>query len=248
MQFHDADQWRVVTGNAERLEVNNTATTGIRIDATSQMRAPIFYDSANTAFYVDPNSSSRLLNLNLGGGSGFDATIHVVGIQGGNGRLTQMSPNGASQAALNIMASRNSGNGDQWWSWGVQTDNTWKIQAGVGFGGNGITIDNSGNFTTTGNVTAFSDIRVKENVEQIGGALDRLQAIRGVTYTRTDLEDKERRYGGVIAQEIEEVLPEAIFERDDRKAVDYNAIIGLLIEAIKELKTKVNDLKQRIEQ
>jgi hypothetical protein len=105
------------------------------------------------------------------------------------------------------------------------------------------TLTTSGNFTATGNVTAYSDIRVKDNVEQIEGALDKVQAIRGVTYNRTDLEDTERRYGGVIAQEIEEVLPEAIFENDDRKAVDYNATIGLLIEAIKELKAEVDTLR-----
>jgi hypothetical protein len=60
IQFHAADQFRVVTGGAERLEVNNTATTGSRIDATSNMRAPIFYDSANTAYYVDAASTSVL--------------------------------------------------------------------------------------------------------------------------------------------------------------------------------------------
>lgn len=93
------------------------------------------------------------------------------------------------------------------------------------------------------NVTAFSDIRIKDNIEQIDGALDRIQRIRGVTYTRTDTSDKERRYAGVIAQEIEEVLPEAIFHSDDIKSVDYNATIGLLIEAIKELKAEVEQLK-----
>jgi hypothetical protein len=110
----------------------------------------------------------------------------------------------------------------------------------------GTSLNVAGAIVAAGNVTAFSDIRVKDNVEQIEGALDRVSRIRGVTYTRTDLDDKERRYGGVIAQEIEAVLPEAIFESGDKKAVDYNATIGLLIEAIKELNTEVNHLKQRI--
>jgi hypothetical protein len=101
----------------------------------------------------------------------------------------------------------------------------------------------AGNILASGNVTAYSDIRVKDNVEQIAGALDRIQRIRGVTYTRTDLEDTERRYAGVIAQEIEEVLPEAIFDSGELKAVDYNATIGLLIEAIKELTARVAQLE-----
>jgi hypothetical protein len=100
-----------------------------------------------------------------------------------------------------------------------------------------------GDILASGNVTAYSDIRVKDNVEQIAGALDRVQRIRGVTYTRTDQADKERRYAGVIAQEIEEVLPEAIFDNGKLKAVDYNATIGLLIEAIKELTARVAQLE-----
>jgi hypothetical protein len=60
IEFHAADQFRVVTGGTERLEVNDTATTGIRIDATADMRAPIFYDRDNTGYYVDPASTTVL--------------------------------------------------------------------------------------------------------------------------------------------------------------------------------------------
>jgi hypothetical protein len=101
----------------------------------------------------------------------------------------------------------------------------------------------AGSILASGNVTAYSDIRVKDNIEQIDGALDRVQRIRGVTYTRTDREDTERRFAGVIAQEIEQVLPEAVFDSGDLKAVDYNATIGLLIEAIKELTARVAELE-----
>jgi hypothetical protein len=101
----------------------------------------------------------------------------------------------------------------------------------------------SGNILATGNITAYSDIHLKENIEQIGGALKRVSAVRGVTYTRNDLEDKARRYGGVVAQELEQVLPEAISQSGSMKAVDYNAVVGLLIEAIKELKAEVEELK-----
>jgi len=75
MQFHAADQWRVVTGGSERLEVNNTATKGIRIDATSQMRSPIYYDSNNTSYYMDPASTSYVAFL----GRRAHQTGHLVG-------------------------------------------------------------------------------------------------------------------------------------------------------------------------
>jgi hypothetical protein len=102
-----------------------------------------------------------------------------------------------------------------------------------------------GSITASGNVTAYSDIRIKANIETIPSALDKLDLIRGVTYTRTDLEDKERRYAGVIAQEIEAVLPEAVGGDEDIKTVDYNATIALLIEAVKELTDKVKALEAK---
>jgi len=108
----------------------------------------------------------------------------------------------------------------------------------------GTSLNVAGSIVAAGNVTAYSDLRVKDNIEQIGGALDRIRHVRGVTYNRTDLENKERRYGGVIAQELEEVLPEAVFDHGDKKSVDYNATIGLLIEAVKELKAEVDELRR----
>jgi hypothetical protein len=110
----------------------------------------------------------------------------------------------------------------------------------------GTSLNVAGAIVAAGNVTAFSDIRVKDNIETVPDALTKLSAIRGVTYTRTDRDDKERRYAGVIAQEIEQVLPEAIFGDENIKTVDYNATIALLIEAVKELKSEVETLKAAI--
>jgi hypothetical protein len=107
----------------------------------------------------------------------------------------------------------------------------------------GTSLNVAGSIVAGGNVTAYSDARVKENIETVDSALHKLAAIRGVTYTRNDLEDKERRYAGVIAQEIEQVLPEAVFDRGDLKSVDYNGTIALLIQAVKELKSELDHLK-----
>ena len=105
-------------------------------------------------------------------------------------------------------------------------------------------IDVTGSVTATGNVTAYSDRRLKDNIQQIEGAVEKVQKLSGNTYTRNDLPDTERRYAGVIAQEVEAVLPEAVSEAEDgTKTVDYNATIALLIEAVKELKAEVDELK-----
>ena len=111
------------------------------------------------------------------------------------------------------------------------------------------TFDDNGNFTATGsitaqaNVTAYSDINLKENIEVIPNALEKVSAIRGVTYDRKDLEGA--RHAGVIAQEVEAVLPEVIqTDEEGIKSVAYGNLVGLLIEAVKELKAEIEDLKK----
>lgn len=102
----------------------------------------------------------------------------------------------------------------------------------------------SGDFTATGDVTAYSDLRIKENIWPIQNALDKVCAIRGVTFTRTDLPDKEARHVGLIAQDVEAVLPEAVSESEDGiKTVAYGNTVALLVEAIKELRAEVEELK-----
>jgi len=99
----------------------------------------------------------------------------------------------------------------------------------------------SGNIYATGNVTAYSDERIKKNINEIPNALDAVDAIRGVTYTRTDTEEDSV---GVIAQEVEAMFPELITENNEgMKSVNYNGLIGVLFSAVKELSAKVRKLE-----
>jgi hypothetical protein len=101
--------------------------------------------------------------------------------------------------------------------------------------------------TASGNVTAYSDIRLKENIEVIPNAIEKVKQIRGVTFTRNDQEDKEARHTGVIAQEVEKVLPEVVSEDNEGvKNVAYGNIVGLLIEAMKEQQETIDKLTGRI--
>jgi hypothetical protein len=110
-----------------------------------------------------------------------------------------------------------------------------------------MTLDSSSNLTVTGEVIANSDIKLKENVEVIPNALEKVTQIRGVTFTRNDQEDKEKRHAGVIAQEVEKVLPEVVMEGNDGiKSVAYGNLVGLLIEAIKEQQEQINNLTDEI--
>ena len=93
------------------------------------------------------------------------------------------------------------------------------------------------------NVTAFSDERLKDNIETLEDGLAKVEQLRGVTYTRDSKENI-----GVIAQEIEKILPEIVLTADDEmgtKSVDYSRITAVLIEAVKELSVRVKELENK---
>jgi len=130
---------------------------------------------------------------------------------------------------------------------GLDNDNVFRIggwQDGVNT--YRFTIDANGNAVARANITAYSDARLKTNVETITNALDTVSKMRGVTYERID---SGTRGVGVIAQEMKEVLPEVVMEAasdDEFMSVAYGNIVGVLIEAIKELKSEIEVLKGQI--
>ena len=116
-----------------------------------------------------------------------------------------------------------------------------------------IALKNNGEIIANSNITAYgsaSDIRLKENIETIKDPIDKVQKLRGVTF---DYKKDGSRSTGLIAQELEEVLPEVVYETVDAydddnkyKAVRYGNIVGLLVEAIKEQQNEITELKELI--
>ena len=111
----------------------------------------------------------------------------------------------------------------------------------------------SGALTVTGqilsnaDVVAYSDARMKTNVAKIESALDKVSKISGYTYDMQGIEFGGQRQAGVLAQELKEVLPEAVVTDDNGYyAVRYTNIIPLLIEALKEEKSKRESLEERL--
>lgn len=112
-----------------------------------------------------------------------------------------------------------------------------------------MTLTSVGDLLVSGDVTAYSasDSRLKTNVVQIGSALEKLKTLNGVTFNWNELaegKDPVQREVGVIAQQVQSVLPEAVTVRDDGfMAVRYEKLVPLLIEAIKELQNEVEQLR-----
>jgi len=102
-----------------------------------------------------------------------------------------------------------------------------------------------GNFTAVGNITAYSDIRHKRNIVKIEDSLNKVHKLSGYTYNR---KDNGKRFTGLIAQEVQEVLPEAVNEDTKGElSVAYGNMTGLLVEAIKELTAQLNTERERVD-
>lgn len=100
-----------------------------------------------------------------------------------------------------------------------------------------------GAINATGDIQGLSDESVKDNVRQITGALDKIEALLGVMYERNDQDGKAST--GLIAQNVKLVMPEVVGQREDGKlTVAYGNLMGLVVEAIKELRAEVNALKK----
>jgi hypothetical protein len=110
-------------------------------------------------------------------------------------------------------------------------------RVGIGTTNPNYALDVTGEIYASGDVIMFSDERKKTNIEVIPNALEKVLQLRGVTFEKLD--DGNRRHAGIIAQEVEKVLPEVVYTAEDgTKSVAYGNLVGLLIEAIKELVEK----------
>ena len=187
------------------------------------------------------STSSISSDLDIAGDSGTDTVTlgsDTLTFDGGTGVTTTVTNNQVSIAIDQAVATSSD----------VQFDSF-----GVGTAASGTT----GEIRATNDITAFysSDQSLKENVRNIDGALDIVSQINGVRFDWTDdyIESKGGADGyfvrkadiGVIAQEIEQVLPEVVAEREDGiKGVKYDRIVSVLIEAVKELKAEIEELKR----
>lgn len=209
----DYEELVAYTGTGFRITSSSTGSTvfvaygsangGYTLSPASS-RAPVFYDSDNTSYYVDAASESVLSTLTLMG-------------------------------ELNLSAS-----GTNY----VDHSGTITFRNQANYV-NSATLTTGGDFTASGNVTAYSDARLKDNVETVSNALDLVSAMRGVTYTRKDTGSEGI---GVIAQEMLEVIPQVVQQGEDGTlSVAYGNLVGVLIEAIKDQQSQINALESKLE-
>jgi hypothetical protein len=208
--------------------------------AVNDMRAPIYYDLNNTGYY-----------WNFGDAAVSNINTVITGVAYYRSNLGSSAYSGAQSSPPLQVYSSDAGTamfsfhraGYYAVNMGLDPDNVLRI-GGWSASANRFQMDMSGNLTMAGNVTAYSDARLKEDVATITNALDLVSKMRGVTYTRKDTGEAGV---GVIAQEMLEVLPEVVQQgigEDDTLSVAYGNLVGVLIEAIKELRDEVEMLRK----
>ena len=225
----------VVTASVLRPKTNNTVDLG-----TSALKFKNAFIQGNLTLTGD---------LNVSGDASIPLSANsVTASQIATDAVTASEIAASAVGASELNVSGNGSNtqflrsdGDGTFTWAVPTDTNTTYSAGNGLSLSGTSFSMSGsytgNFTASGNVTAYSDERLKENVETIEGALDKVSQMRGVMY------DKDGHRGtGVIAQEMQQVMSEVV-EEGEYLSVAYGNLVGVLIEAVKELKEEIEELK-----
>ena len=133
------------------------------------------------------------------------------------------------------------------YSIGIENSHMWfNTDGGYKFYEDGsirVTFSSGGNITATGDVTAFSDKRLKTNIKTLDGK--KALQMRGVSF-----EKNGGQGSGVIAQELEKIAPELVHTSNDdmqTKSVAYGNLVGYLIEAIKTQQEQIDELKQQVQ-
>ena len=143
---------------------------------------------------------------------------------------------GGSTGVLRLKTYDDATNEWQMYTW---TDDTFRLNYN-GSGGDEMIMDSSGNVVFTGNVTAYSDDRLKENIETLDGS--KVLQMRGVSFI------KDGKAGsGVIAQELEKIAPELIHQVDEYKSVAYGNLVGYLIENAKQQQKQIEKLEELVQ-
>jgi len=251
----------------------STATVGDSADSLI-VNYGITNGQSALAFFTDNlNTCSERMRIDQNGRVGIgttspESTLHVQGseikaknstsafvtIEAGSASyqsILQFSDGGASGALIydhpsNYLATKVNG------SEAMRISNSGNV--GIGITSPGVALDVSGAIRATGDITAFytSDRSLKTNIENISDPINKVKELNGVSYNWTEAAQKkyshlnDQKEIGVIAQDVEKVLPEMVAQREDgTKAVRYERMCALLIECVKDLQNQIDELKDK---
>jgi hypothetical protein len=246
----------------------DVAADSVSIDLSELTTSTSDADGDFFAVVDSANAQKKLTkaNINISGfnnDSGFTTnTGTVTSVSGGNGLTGSVTTSGslavgagtgidvtADEVAVDVSDFMTNGSNNRVLT-ATGTD-AMNAEANLTFDGSTLAV--TGAITATGDITAFhtSDKNLKQNIVNIDNSLDKVSKLNGVYYnwTKEALEKnthlKDEKEVGVIAQDVEAVLPELVVTREDgSKAVRYERLCAVLIESVKELKKEIEELKK----
>ena len=252
----------VLFGNSstERMRINQAGNVGIGlttpgtildVNGTTTLRGAVYCN--RTSALADAGGN----NFSLSNTGAIGTTAHVIAGQGsgavglsindgyGNANLTFNHHLGTPDVTGNSL--RIETNVDSTTAANMTFEGKSTTTAGTATALNFMAVmyADTGNMTIGGSLTQNSDLRIKKDLQIIPDALDKVKTLNGYTYTRTD-RDSEFQQTGCVAQEVQAVLPEAVTVGEDEQqtlSIAYGSMVGLLVEAIKELEAKVAALE-----
>ena len=253
------------TSNVASVQIDGS--TGTRIDmGTSGSRNTVFYTDANKTeisrttdhpivFQTGASTTERLRVDSAGG-------ITTHGLASAARQPLHIHRDSASDVQIHMTntATGSTGSDGMTIFANSTTAGFWlRENSPLQFATNGterMRLDTSGNLVCTGNITAYgsvSDEKLKENIEVIDDAINKVKKLKGVTY---NLKSDGRKLTGLIAQDLEKVLPEAVYTtididlngdpEDEHLAIHYGNTVGLLVEAIKEQQKEIDTLNDYV--
>ena len=227
----------VFANGTDFFTIKTTGNVGIgtvsptqKLDVAGNITAPVYYDRNDTAYYLDPNVTSRMNEVQADRVYGF-ADIRSPIFYDYNNIAYYLDPDSIS--SVNI------------------------LRRSYGFNGPEYDENNGAYYVDPASTSVFntlyagvfyynSDATLKENIQTIPNALASILKLHGVSF---DWKEDGTKGLGVVAQEVEQVYPELVAtdEKTGRKSVQYGNLVGPLIEAVKELKADNDALRARIE-
>jgi hypothetical protein len=257
-----------VDASTDRVGIN-TATPSVALDVNGEAKATTVTATGNiTGANLNIANWDEAYSWGNHADAGYltsttPTTITITGDVTGSGTDSidlQLASNVVGANELNVTGNgttaqflRSDGDGSFSWATPTDTNTTYSAGNGIDLSGTTFTVSSgnglsqtatglqmsgtyTGNFTATGNVTAYSDERLKSDVETLDGS--KVYQMRGVLFTKDG-----QKGSGVIAQELQKVAPELVEEGEEYLSVAYGNIVGYLIEAVKALKTEIEELK-----
>ena len=234
----------IITNNLERIRIGDNGNVSIGSTSTANNRLRVISSVSGGTYATGYFENEHASGLALRASSNSDDGT-ILSIQQGSGYSLRCDGYDPSWFVAMIVKGRQVGINTSDPTQNLDVNGNARIRS-IGSGAYSGPVNRMSDGTLT---TSTSDVRLKENIETIHNGLEKVKQLRGVTFTWKSNPEYGTKYG-FIAQELEKVIPELVFtnDSDGYKGVNYAEMTSVLVEAVKEQQTEIDELKKIVQQ